>query len=130
MPKRNENVKRLLEFCDVHDIDLSDIQTAQEEVRGHEMDSRLKLYATVVAIASTLLVGAWRLFSTESIAQQAHIENQAQTVRLQAMEQTVSQQSVQIAVQSTQYQNIVGQLSTLQSQQNEVIRSLKESRKK
>ena len=130
MPKRNENVKRLLEFCDVHDIDLSDIQTAQEEVRGHEMDSRLKLYATVVAIASTLLVGAWRLFSTESIAQQAHIENQAQTVRLQAMEQTVSQQSVQIAVQSTQYQNIVGQLSTLQSQQNEVIRILNESRKK
>ena len=137
MPKRNENLKRLLEFCDDNGIDIGDIQQAQEDLRWHEqqereiakgreMDGRLKFYATIVGLASTLIIGAWRLFSTEATAQQAHIENQAQATRLQAIEQTVSQQSVQIAVQNNQYQNLVGQLSTIQSQQNEIIRILNE----
>lgn len=126
MPKRNENLKRILEFCDEHDIDISDIQTAQEELRGHEMDARLKVWAVGIGIVATLMTGAWRLFSTESIAQQAHIENQAQAARIQSVETAVNEQRIQIAVQTTQYSNVVSQLSTIQTQQNEIIKLLNE----
>lgn len=126
MPRRNENLKRILEFCDENDIDIGDIQAAQEELRGHEMDDRLKVWAVGIGIVATLMTGAWRLFSTESIAQQAHIENQAQEARIQSVEAAVNEQRIQIAVQTTQYSNVVSQLSTIQTQQNEIIKLLNE----
>lgn len=128
MPKRNENLKRLLNFCDENDIDITEVQAAQEEMRGHEMDARLKMYATIIAIASTLIVGAWRLFSTESIAQQAHLENQAQASRISAIETMVNGQQVTIAVQGSQFQTMTSQLNIIQSQQTEILKILNDQR--
>lgn len=129
MPKQNEALRRLLNYCDDSAIDIGEVQAVIEASKAHEMNDKVKVYSFGLSCGLALLAGAFWLFQANAAANQALLSVQDLKQRTADIERAMQQTQIAQGKQDERYQQLQRDLSEIKANNNQIIQLLTTAKK-